>query len=307
MSLRCAHLAAALALPWLWLPHKADAQISAWLDFEGTIKGEATAPGHVEWIEIEGFSAGSLRSVTRSGGTTTTGNATGSEIILTKRLDKASPELFKAAVTGSVPYPKATLDINNGAPALARIELENVLLAAQTTHAPSGGAARPTESITLNFTKITYIYNLPDTSGIFTTYNFANTTATTGTTPPNPDSDNDGLPDAWETTYGLTVGSNDADGDPDGDGFTNLQEYQLGTHPKSGASFFKATLTMNPATPGFHQLSWNSVEGKTYIIEWTPHLTTPFTTLRAVTASATTTTEDVAISGSLGFYRVRPQ
>jgi type VI secretion system secreted protein Hcp len=307
MSMRHPHLAAVLALPWLWLPQQADGQISAWLDFNGAIKGEATALGHVEWIEIEGFSAGSLRSVTNTGGGTTTGNPTGSEITLTKRLDSASPALFRAAATGTIPYPKATLDLNNGATALARIELENVLLAAQSTGGGSGGADRPSESITLNFTKITYTYILPDTSGLYTSYDFANTTSTTGTTPANPDTDNDGLPDAWETTFGLSVGTNDSADDPDGDGFTNLQEFQLGTNPKSGASFFKATLTMNPATPGFHQLSWNSVEGKTYIIEWSPDLVTPFTTLRTVTASATTTTEDVAKTANLGFYRVRLQ
>ncbi len=298
--MRHPHMAAALALPWLWLPQKADGLISAWLDFDGAIKGEATAPGHVEWIEIEGFFAGTLRSVTPPG------NPTGSEITLTKRLDSASPALFKAAVTGSIPYPKVTLDLNNGATKLARIELDNVLLAAQTTDGTSDGADRPSESITLNFTKITYTYILPDTSGLYTAYDFANNTSTTGTTTAT-DTDNDGLPDAWETTFGLNVGSNDSGDDSDGDGFTNLQEFQLGTHPKSGASFFKATLTMNPATPGFQQLSWNSVAGKTYIIEWSPDLVTPFSSLRTVTASATTTTENVAKTASLGFYRVRPQ
>ena len=48
------------------------------------------------------------------------------------------------------------------------------------------------------------------------------------------DSDGDGLPDSWETTYfgNLTQG---AAGDPDGDGLTNLQEFQLGRNPTKGA------------------------------------------------------------------------
>jgi hypothetical protein len=46
------------------------------------------------------------------------------------------------------------------------------------------------------------------------------------------DSDADGMPDAWETQYGLNPNSAaDAGLDPDGDGFTNLQEYQRGSNP----------------------------------------------------------------------------
>jgi len=45
------------------------------------------------------------------------------------------------------------------------------------------------------------------------------------------DSDLDGMPDDWEAANGLAVGVNDAAGDVDGDGLTNLEEYELGTGP----------------------------------------------------------------------------
>ncbi len=46
------------------------------------------------------------------------------------------------------------------------------------------------------------------------------------------DSDSDGMPDQWETFFGLNPASNsDAGGDPDNDGLTNLQEFQKGGHP----------------------------------------------------------------------------
>jgi hypothetical protein len=61
------------------------------------------------------------------------------------------------------------------------------------------------------------------------------------TTPPLPpaDADADGLLDKWETAHGLSIasaaGSDGPDGDPDGDGATNLHEFAFGGDPQSGA------------------------------------------------------------------------
>ncbi|MBA2353203.1 MAG: hypothetical protein H0V80_00895 [Acidobacteria bacterium] len=76
------------------------------------------------------------------------------------------------------------------------------------------------------------------------------------------DDDEDGLPNRWETQFGLlsttSTGADGAGGDPDGDGLTNLQEFQGGTHPRGivtrylaeGASsdFFATRLAL--ANPG---------------------------------------------------------
>jgi len=48
------------------------------------------------------------------------------------------------------------------------------------------------------------------------------------------DDDNDGMPDDWEIQYGLDpLDESDASGDPDQDGYTNLEEYNLGRHPNN--------------------------------------------------------------------------
>ena len=78
-----------------------------------------------------------------------------------------------------------------------------------------------------------------------------------------PDSDNDDMPDEWETIYGLVVGTDDAEGDKDTDGYNNLCEYLHGT---------------NPAGPG------SKPNGPSYII--TMHVPTDARTIqRAIDAS----------------------
>ena len=58
------------------------------------------------------------------------------------------------------------------------------------------------------------------------------------------DDDNDGMPDSWELEYGLDpLDPADFDQDPDGDGYTNLEEFRAdtdpqdkGSHPEDGQS-----------------------------------------------------------------------
>lgn len=53
---------------------------------------------------------------------------------------------------------------------------------------------------------------------------------------PAADLDEDGLPDVWENRFGLDpnddAGDSGPDSDPDGDGLTNLEELEQGTHPR---------------------------------------------------------------------------
>ncbi len=62
--------------------------------------------------------------------------------------------------------------------------------------------------------------------------NTSSNTVTVVAPPRDGDTDTDGLPNGWESDYGLDPHSGDAGGDADGDGRTNLEEYQQGTHPR---------------------------------------------------------------------------
>lgn len=283
-----------MALIWI-LAGTARGQ-SGWLDFGGLIKGESRQENHVEWIEIESFNIDGELNAREAG-----------KLGFRKRMDRASPPLLLACAKGSR-YAKATLDLNypapdSGRPAPARIEMEDVMVSSVSV---SSEGEVPMETFDLSFGRITYTYYADRFTSVVINYDFRYGTGSNGPGS-NPDADADGLPDAWETTYGFPIGQNNAAEDADGDGFTNLQEYQLGTHPKSGTSFFKATLAPVNGSPGTYQLSWNSVAGKSYVIEWSPNLMVPFATLRTFTASGTTSTTAVTNAGNLGFYRVRPQ
>jgi hypothetical protein len=60
-----------------------------------------------------------------------------------------------------------------------------------------------------------------------------------------PDSNNDGMPDAWALVHGLdplgSAGDDGPGGDPDGDGVTNLDEYRADTNPRDGQSYLAIT------------------------------------------------------------------
>jgi hypothetical protein len=76
------------------------------------------------------------------------------------------------------------------------------------------------------------------------------------------DTDGDGLPDAWETQYGVT----DRNADSDQDGMTNWEEYQAGTEPNNAASYLRVDLQ---AVPNAATVSFNAVASKTYSVLYT--------------------------------------
>lgn len=126
------------------------------------------------------------------------------------------------------------------------------------------------------------------------------------------DSDGDGMTDEYEDANGLNkLDPDDRLLDLDGDGQTNLDEFAAGTSASNPDSRLQVTgYSFNKATGNF-SITWLSVPGKFYRIQFSPDLVTPFADLTpanfAAGAGATTTaggTLPGIIPGS-GFMRVR--
>lgn len=141
-------------LPNVFTPRVAQgAQVDYFLKL-GDIKGEASDASHSGWIEIQSFSWGVSQ-------TTTTGSASQGrrsrpdDVVVKKILDKASPLLMKAIATGQH-FPEVVLAVPQpGGSDYFTIKLSDVMVSGYSV---SGGGDRPTESLSLNFTKIEMEY-----------------------------------------------------------------------------------------------------------------------------------------------------
>jgi type VI secretion system secreted protein Hcp len=131
----------------------------------GDIKGESTEDGHKDWIQLDSVQWAVGRTISAAGGGSTTRDAGAprfSEVTITKTVDSTSPALFLHAVGGSGQIPEVTLHLVD--PATKHVfyilTLGEVLVSSQSHSGVSGDGTppKPTESVSLNFTKIEIEY-----------------------------------------------------------------------------------------------------------------------------------------------------
>lgn len=132
------------------------------------LKGESTAKGFENTIEIYSFSWGASNPVTVGSGTggMSGGKVSVSSFNVMKKTDKASPELFAACCTGKH-YGKATVTMRKAGgkqETFLVYTFTEVMVESVQWSGSSGGDDTPTESLSLAFGKveISYTAQKPD-------------------------------------------------------------------------------------------------------------------------------------------------
>jgi type VI secretion system secreted protein Hcp len=131
------------------------------LKYDG-INGDVTTTGHEKWIEVLSLQWGTGRGITNAGasGADREGSTPSvSEIVVTKDTDSASPNLLRASLgLGPAAEGKKVnidfckTDTSKPEPYL-QLTLENCLVSAYSLDSRGD---RPSESVSLNFTKVEF-------------------------------------------------------------------------------------------------------------------------------------------------------
>ncbi len=122
-----------------------------------SIPGEVTQKGREGWIKLSMANWGTSRSITSggSGGSRTTSPPSFSEVTVTKLIDKASSQLFLAALVGTANATPIRIELVDDATGFIyyRLTLEGVLITSQNCNAVTG-TNKAEETVSMNFAKI---------------------------------------------------------------------------------------------------------------------------------------------------------
>lgn len=130
-------------------------------------------------------------------------------------------------------------------------------------------------------------------SGMFSTYTSAL------------DLDGDGILDSWEVVHFGNAAACSPLVDTDDDGYSNYDEFIIGSIPNLKSS--SLALTSTNSTSDHCILNWYSVAGRSYEVQWTPNLiVTPFSNVATgIGHPQGSYTNALAPDSNLGFYRIK--
>ena len=141
---------------------------NVYLKLDG-IKGESTSAQHPDEVVVESWTWGVEADPAPSGGAggAAAGKPGFSDLTFSHRVDRASPELWKACATGKR-IREAILSVNRGAAAAQDyiiIKLKDVIVTSAAMADASADALSPIETVSLAFGKLDYAYRPQNPNG----------------------------------------------------------------------------------------------------------------------------------------------
>jgi len=136
----------------------------------GDIEGESTRKPHEKWIVINSMSAPIHRSVGSGewGANRARGQTTLGDIVCVRPMDKSSVKIAEACASGKF-FPEATIDlcstINDKEEIAMQYKLFDVIVTSHSFHATAEMDPKPSEEITINYSKIEWTYTAYDNQG----------------------------------------------------------------------------------------------------------------------------------------------
>ena len=120
------------------------------------------------------------------------------------------------------------------------------------------------------------------------------------------DSDGDGMPDEWEKANGTDPDKADANGDADGNGYTNIEDYVNSLAHKSDYIMYPQAVTATLKDPTTVVLTWkNAEEGADKIVVEMSGNGVDYTTAAEVEGNATTATIQGLKEGQVYYFRLK--
>lgn len=122
-----------------------------------SINGSSTAQSHEQWITCDSIQWGGGRAIGTPTGSAKNREASMvsiSEVVVSKQQDNSSPELLKRSYVGTDGEDVTvhlTTTSNQGVNTIMELKLTNTLVSGFSV---SSGGDRPSESVSMNFTKI---------------------------------------------------------------------------------------------------------------------------------------------------------
>jgi len=154
--------------------------IAYYMKIEG-IEGESPAKNHAKEVDIITWGWGGTQAVQMGGGGISGGIVKMTDLVFTKAVDKASPKILKALVTGK-PIDKVTLTCAKSGSGTTPVDFLTITMKdVMVSHFKVGGVDtvggsgarekgmegtdRETEEVALAWTEVTYDYKVQDKGG----------------------------------------------------------------------------------------------------------------------------------------------